>query len=80
MIIKTYPFPVEVTTVSNFSCTYTEDDNIDNNAIIKKYKSGDKLFALAKIKTSKLNSGYGYIVYDNSIEESFIVDAKLIEL
>jgi len=73
MILKIYPNPVEVTVVSSFFY-------IVQNGQERQYNPGETIQVIAKVETQNTTSGKGYIAYNQELDDSFVVDAGLVEL
>ncbi len=80
-IVEVYTIPKEIEVKIDFTFDYIEFDDSGEDILPfeanKKYKKGDMLTAVAKVKSDSCESGYGFIIFDEELEESGVVDASL---
>ncbi|MBM7656427.1 hypothetical protein [Neobacillus cucumis] len=79
MIVELYQNPKNVKVNGTYRFDYIVDDISENfEAIIsnKKINTGDILTVIAKVKSKKFISGFGYIFYDDEIEQCSEIDVS----
>ncbi|MGN7942198.1 hypothetical protein [Virgibacillus sp. 6R] len=82
-IIEVYPKPKEIEVKIDFTFDYIAFDDSGEDILpfeaYKRYKKRDMLIAVAKIKSDSCESGYGFIIFDEELEESGVVDVSLFQ-
>ncbi len=82
--IETFPNPINIKVKRNFILEYVEEDEIGEDIIptchIRRFAKGEQVIAVSKVKCSKCSSGYGFIIYDEEIEEAHLLDIDLFEV
>lgn len=80
MILETYePFKIGKIT-RNFTHDYVADESLEDPLESLSYSEGETLQVLGKVKSDLYNSGFGYVVYDDQLEDSFVLDSSLLEI
>jgi len=83
MVVETYPIPKRLQINGILSFDYIEVDigeNFEPNIANKGFNKGDILTIIAKIKSKNFPSGYGYIFYDDEIDQSGIIDISFFDI
>lgn len=79
--IITYPIPKVITIAEPFSCDYIEyipfGDEVITQANVRYFEAGEEAVAIAQVSTDECVSGYGYIIYDEQVAQSFVIDISL---
>ena len=80
--ITMYPKLYELTVKIDFKADYIEQVEESEDIIpicsFKRYKKGQKIYAIGKVKSNRCSSGYGYIIFDKEIEEALVIEINFI--
>lgn len=78
-----YPQSREVIVRLDFRADYIDYDETGEDIMpfsnVSYYKTGQKLNAIGKVKSTKFSSGYGYIIFDEDLEKTLTIDVTLFE-
>lgn len=80
MIIEFYESIRTGKAITHFVHECVSEEELEDSLKCLSYVQGDAFQVLSKVKSDLCDSGYGYIVYDEVNEESFIVDSNFIEI
>ncbi len=79
--IITYLVPKVITVAEPFSYDYIEyipfGDEVVAQANVRNFEEGEEVVAIAQVRSKECISGYGYIVYDEQVAQSFVIDISL---